>query len=142
MSDDTEWPNNVRTAAGARSVWMSDPNREALAILSQTKVQSPDPGFELHFLRSANRDEWLTHVEKLERSGAYAWVRLVRVDFHDPDTGERVTLGTGDSCGRPKLNACGRKAYCGGVPPRIHPGHDSRLSADVSGTRANRGSGG
>ena len=93
MSDDTEWPNNVWTSPGARSVWIGEPNRRPLAIVSQTKVQSPDPGFELHFLRDASRDEWQAHVEKLERSGAYAWVRLVSLDFHDPGTGEQVTLG-------------------------------------------------
>jgi hypothetical protein len=87
MSDDTEWPNNVTTPSGSKSVWIDDPTREPLVILSRTKVQSPHPGWELHFLYDASREDWDAHVAKLERSGAYALVTLARLSFRDPDTG-------------------------------------------------------
>ena len=82
MSDDTEWPNYVRMAPGAISVAAVGDLREPLAIATQTKVSSPDPGFELHFLRGLDLDVWRSYAAELERSGAYAKVELVRLSLH------------------------------------------------------------
>jgi hypothetical protein len=92
VSDDTEWPNNVAASPGAKTVAIGDPTGRSLAIVSRTRVQSPGPGLELHFLRETRREPWEAQVEKLRRSGAYSWVRLVSLAFHDPETGEPVTL--------------------------------------------------
>ncbi len=89
MSDDTEWPNYVRMAPGAISVAVGD-LREPLAIATQTKVSSPDPGFELHFLRGLDLDVWRSYAAKLERSGAYAKVELVRLSLHGLPHDERT----------------------------------------------------
>lgn len=91
MSDDTEWPNYVRMAPGAISVAVGDLGAP-LAIATQTKVSSPDPGFELHFLRGSDLDVWRSYATKLERSGAYATVELVRLSLHSlsPDEGTRA----------------------------------------------------
>jgi hypothetical protein len=91
MPEDTQWPNNVRTAPTAISV-LVDSGRP-LAIATQMKVNSPSPGFQLHFLRPTSLAGWRAQANKLDRSGAYASVKLVELTFHeiDADDGPAVT---------------------------------------------------
>lgn len=66
-----------------------------LAIATQTKVASPSPGIELHFLRARDLGSWRAHAdERLQRSGAYASVELVRLTLHSLTSDQETQAGS------------------------------------------------
>ncbi len=93
MSDDTEWPNNVWTSPGARSVWIGAPNRRPLRdrLADQSAITRSGVRASLSAGREPRRVAG--PCREAGAVGAYAWVRLVSLDFHDTGTGEQVTLG-------------------------------------------------
>lgn len=66
---------------GVMSVSITDPAGGPYAVLTKTKVSRADEGYELHFLRRASEKDWLGLTRRLEASGAYSTVKLVRLSL-------------------------------------------------------------
>jgi hypothetical protein len=74
---------SAKMPAGSMIISITDPAGGPLAVLTKTKVSATDADYDLHFLRRASEDEWVSLRDRLDRSGAYSIVKLVRFAFED-----------------------------------------------------------